>query len=66
MRGSHTALGFRGSQGGNWMLTADVLSRMSTGQVLGATISLAIIVLSVTVLAVTFISGWRDRRSPRR
>jgi hypothetical protein len=55
----------RGS-GGNWMMTADVLSRLSAGQTLGAAISLTVIVLSVTVLAVTFISGWRDTRPPKR
>ncbi len=48
------------------MLAADVLTRLSTGQVLGATISLTVIVLSVMVLAVTFIPSWRDRRPTRR
>jgi hypothetical protein len=41
-------------------MTADMLTRMSATQIFGATISLAVIVLSVAVLAITFISGWRD------
>jgi hypothetical protein len=44
------------------MMTVDVFSRLSATQVLGATISLAVIVLSAAVIVTTFISGWRDNR----
>jgi hypothetical protein len=44
------------------MMTADVLTHLSATQALGATISLAVIVLSAAVIVTTFISGWRDNR----
>jgi hypothetical protein len=48
------------------MMTADVLTRMSATQLLGATISLAVIAASVAVIVVTFVSGWRDNRPPQQ
>ena len=57
---------FRGTQGGNWMMTADMITRMSATQIFGATISLAVIAVSIAVIVLMFVSGWRETRPPQQ
>jgi hypothetical protein len=48
------------------MMTADMLTRMSAAQALGAAISLAVLAVSIAVIVVMFVSGWRETRPPRQ
>jgi hypothetical protein len=48
------------------MMTADMLTRMSATQIFGATISLAVIAVSIAVIVLMFVSGWRETRPPRQ